>query len=440
MIPNNGQEPLTRRDILKASGAGGLALIAATAGCLESGDDGGEGTAGGDGGGNGGGGDDGDGGSTAASNRSIGMVDSVTGSLAPYGERNERGRKLALSTINETGIGEDGATLDIILEDDESKSAPGVNAARKLVTQDGVPLLIGSVGSGVSIAIHDSVVSGTDVVHISQNSTSPKLTEKPDLLRMSPSGAAKGKALAELVGRDHDTVAVTWINNDYGTGLSEVFEASFDGTVAYNSPHDQGQASYRGVLTEMADTDATAWVFITYANEYTNMVNEAYDQGYHEQVDYYGAESTIADSILENTEPGSQDGMTGITESAPSDQESYQQFKSDFEAEFDTSPTVWAAYAYDSVTVAAIAIEAADDFSGASISKVVRDVTRPEGTKVYSFAEAKQALADGNSAADINYEGVSGPVDLDENGDPPGFYQIYRVTDHEYEFGDFITG
>ncbi|WP_276247259.1 MULTISPECIES: ABC transporter substrate-binding protein [unclassified Haladaptatus] len=440
MIPNDGREPLTRRDLLKVSGAGGLALIAATAGCLESGDDGGDGGNGGDGGGNDGGNDGGGSGTGGSDTLTIGMVDSITGSLAPYGERNERGRTLALDAVNAAGIGENGAKLEITVEDDESKSAPGVNAARKLVNQDGVPLLIGSVGSGVSIAMHDSVISGTDVVHISQNSTSPKLTDKPDLLRMSPSGAAKGKALAELIGRDHDNVAVTWINNDYGTGLSEVFEAEFAGTVSYNSPHDQGQASYRGVLTEMADTDASAWLFITYANEYTNMVNEAYDQGYHEQVDYYGAESTIADSIIENTEPGSQNGMTGITESAPSDQESYKQFKSDFEAEFDTSPTVWAAYAYDAVTVAAIAIEAADDFSGAAISEVVRDVTRPEGTKVYSFEEAKQALADGSSAADINYEGVSGPVDLDENGDPPGFYQIYRVTDHEYEFGDFITG
>jgi branched-chain amino acid transport system substrate-binding protein len=170
------------------------------------------------------------------------------------------------------------------------------------------------------------------------------------------------------------------------------------------------------------------------------MVNEAYDQGYNEQVDYYGAESTVADSIIENTEPGSMDGMTGITESAPVDQESYQQFQSAFEDQFDTSPTVWSAYAYDAVTIAAIATEAAGEFTGSALQEVVRDVTRPEGQQVYTFEEAKQILADGGSASDVNYEGVSGPVDFDENGDPPGYYQIYQVTDHSYEYGDFITG
>ncbi|WP_435195497.1 ABC transporter substrate-binding protein [Natronomonas sp. EA1] len=437
---------MSRRDVLKATGATGFVIAAA--GCLES--EGGDSTptSGGNDGGSSGGGssDDSDnsGGGSAASKIQFGMVDSLTGSLAPYGERNTRGRELALSAINAEGIGEAGATLEFLVEDDESTSQGGVNAARKLVSQNNVPLLVGSVGSGVSIAIHDAVISGSGVTQISQNSTSPELSNYPDLLRMSPSGAAKGKALANLVSRDHDTVAVTWINNDYGTGLSGVFAEEFPGTVAYNNPHDQGQASYRGILSEMAATDATAWVFLTYANEYTIMVNEAFDQGYNEQIQYYGAESTVADSIIENTSPGSMNGMLGITESAPVDQESYQQFKSDFESKYGSTPTVWSAYAYDAITVSAISAEAAVRADGEvtqeGLANVVRDVTRPEGTKVYSFAEAKAELAGGASATEINYEGVSGPVDLDENGDPPGFYQIYRVEDHEYVFGDFITG
>lgn len=402
---------VSRRDLLKASGATGIAL---TAGCTSL---------------TGGGGP-----------YEIGMVDALTGSLAPYGERNQNGRELALADINDAG-GPNDRDLEITVEDSGSKNQQGVSAAQKLVNQNGVPLLIGAVGSGVSIAIHDSVIKGTDTVQISQNSTSPELTNYPDLLRMSPSGAAKGKALAKLVSDDgHDSVAVTWINNDYGSGLAGVFADSFDGEVAYNNPHDQGGSSYRGILGEMANTDAIAWVFITYADEFTVMVNEAYDNGYNEQVEYYGAESTIADEILENTEEGSQESLKGITESAPSGQKSYETFKSDYESEFGDSPTVWSAYAYDAVTVSGIAIHAADDFSGSAIASVVRDITRPEGQEVFTFQEAKDILSDGGSPSDIDYQGVSGPVDLDENGDPPGFYQVYEVNNHEYEFGDYITG
>ncbi|ELK55493.1 ABC transporter substrate-binding protein [Haloferax volcanii] len=436
---------MDRRTLLKLSG---LSLVGATAGCLEGEEETPAATTTEASGGGGGGGDE----TTTTTEESggdessytIGMVDSLTGSLAPYGERNTRGRELALAAINEVGIGSEGASLNISVEDDESTNQGGVNGAQVLVNQDGVPLLIGSVGSGVSIAIHDSVTRDAGVVQISQNSTSPELTTRPELLRMSPSGSAKGQALASLVNDDgHDTVAVTWINNDYGTGLSEVFaetfESEFDGTVAYNEPHDQGQSSYSGVLTEMASTDASAWIFLTYANEYTVMVNEGFDQGYNTSVDYYGAESTVADSIIENTPEGSMDGMTGITESAPQDQENYQNFVAAFEENYDGTPTVWSAYAYDAVTVAAIAIEAADEFTGEALASVVRDVTRPEGEEVFNFEEAAAVLRDGGSPGDINYQGVSGPVDLDENGDPPGYYQIYSVEDHEYVFGDYIT-
>ena len=409
MSPKLNRVP-TRRDLLKATGAAGVVGLA---GCL--------------------GDDDGD------DEYAIGMVDSITGSLAPYGERNERGRQLALEDINEAGIG-DGAELDVIVEDDESSNQGAVNAAQKLVNQDEVPIVIGSVGSGASMAIHNSVIADTDVVHISQNSTGAVLSTEPNLLRMSPSGAAKGAALAEMIFEDgHDSVAVTWINNDYGQSLAEVFEETFEGDIAYIEPHEPEGSSYRGEIAEMGDTDATAWLFITYADEVTVFINEAFDQGYHEEIAYYGAESTIADEILANTEPGSQEGLTGITESAPEGQENYESYASRFEEEFGQAPTVWSAYAYDAFTVSAIAIEAADEFTGASISEVVRDVTRPSGDEVFTFEAAKEILEDGGTPDDIDYQGVSGPIDLDENGDPPGYYQVYSVQDHEYVWGDYIT-
>jgi branched-chain amino acid transport system substrate-binding protein len=440
---------LDRRTLLKLSGLG---LVGATAGCLEDSEGGGTQTteSGGSGGSDGDSGGDsggdqttegGDGGDSGGqSSYTIGMVDALTGSLAPYGKRNQRGKDLALAAINEVGIGSEGAQLSVSVEDSESSNQSGVTAAQKLVEQNGVPLFIGAVGSGVSIAMYDSVTKGSGVVQISQNSTSPELTTRPGLLRTSPSGAAKGKALADLLAEDgHDNVAVTWVNNDYGSGLSEVFAENFEGNVSYNEPHDQGQSSYSGILTKMASANASAWLFLTYANEMTVMANEAFDQGYNANVDYYGAESTVADEILANTPEGSLDGMKGITESAPQDQQNYKDFVSTFESEYDSSPTVWAAYAYDAVHIAALAIEAADEFTGSALNEVVRDVTRPEGQEAFTFEEAAQILRDGGSPSDVNYQGVSGPVDLDENGDPPGFYQVYSVANHSYEYGEYIT-
>ncbi|MFC7045016.1 ABC transporter substrate-binding protein [Halobacteriaceae archaeon GCM10025711] len=401
-----------RRNFLKAAGTAG---IFATAGCL---------------GGLGGGGSSGP--------FSIGMVDSRTGSLEEFGTRNKRGMELALADVNAVGI--DGRDLDIIVEDSQSQQQAGVSAAQKLVNQDQVPLLIGAVSSGVSIAIHESVVQGTDVVQISQNSTSPKLSDYPDLMRMSPTGSLQAKALAQLIKEDgHSSVAITWLNNAYGQGVQEAFVDAYDGDIKYNQPHDQGKASYTNAVTGMADAGADAWLFISYQPEFTTMAQESYDKGYLGDVALYGSDSVKGPKVLQNIPEGSIDGMTIIAPSAALDQENYKRFAENFNSDYGRDPTAWSAYAYDAIVVGALGVQAADEFTGAAIGEVVRDITRPEGQKVYSFEEGQQLLADGASASEVNYEGVSGPIDLNEKGDPAAYEQIFEIQNHSYESTGFIS-
>ena len=422
-----------RRSVLKAAGAAGLVSLA---GCVSTTDDEGNGNGNGDGGngnGNGDGNGSGDGGSSDP--YTIGMVDALTGSLSAFGERNQRGKDLALGRVNDAGI--DGRELDIIVEDSEGQSQGGVSAAQKLVNQDSVPFLIGAVGSGVSLAIYESVIEGTDVVQLSQNSTGLNLTEFPGLLRMSPTGRTQSVALSNIIAEDgYDEVAITYVNNDYGQSLTDAFVEAYDGEVVYNTPHDQEQQSYSSVVSEMNSSGAEAWLFVTYQAEFATMVNEAFSSGYEAQ--FYGADSVSGDNVLENTPEGSMDGMKIVVPSAPVEQENYQEFASAFESEYGEQPTAWSAYAYDCVVTAALSIQAADEFTGAALQETVREVTRPEGEKVTTFEAASQILADGGGPSDVDYQGVSGPIDFDENGDPVGFLQILTVEDHDYVGTGFI--
>lgn len=416
---------IDRRHMLK--GAAGASLVLA-AGCVSTTDDDN--------------GDDDDDGATDAGSDDedayeIGMVDALTGSIADFGERNQRGLEIALNDINEVGI--DGRELSVNVQDSESESNSGVSAARNLVDQEGVPFLIGAVGSGVSISIYESVVQDTDVVQLSQNSTGLALTNFPDLLRMSPSGVAQSNALAEIILDDgYDEVAVTYINDEFGESLTEAFVDAYDGEVVLEQAHDPEQASYSGVLSDMNGSGAEAWLFITYQEEFATQVNDMFSAGYEAQL--YGADSNRGDTVINNTPEGSMDGMKLVEPSAPVDQDNYQAFAEQFEDEFDAEPTVWSAFTYDCVVTAALSILAADDFTGSALGEVVRDVTRPEGEEVFTYEEAHDILADGGTADDIDYQGVSGPIDFDENGDPLGALQIFEVQDHEYVPTEFIEG
>jgi len=428
----------TRRELLAATGGAGVLL---TAGCVSTTDEEATTTTESDGGGGGG-----ETTTTAEPTTTeseevgpyrIGMVNSLTGSLSAFGERNKRGTELALEAVNEVGIR--GRDLEIIVEDSQSQSQTGVSAAQKLVNQDGVPFVVGAVGSGVSLAIYESVVQNTDVVQLSQNSTSPALSDFPGLLRMSPTGRTQSSALASIIQEDgYDSVAITWINNDYGQGIMEAFTEAWGGEIAYNNSHDQGQSSYSSVVSKMANSDADAWLFITYQPEFSTMAQEAYSNGYEAQ--FYGADSVKGPKVIENTPAGSLDGMKLVAPSAALDQDNYKQFASAFEERYDTSPTAWSAYAYDCVVTAALSIATADEFTGAALQETVREVTRPEGQEVFTFAEAMEVLGEDGSASDVDYQGVSGPIDLDENGDPVGYLQVFEVQDHAYASTGFISG
>jgi branched-chain amino acid transport system substrate-binding protein len=76
----------------------------------------------------------------------------------------------------------------------------------------------------------------------------------------------------------------------------------------------------------------------------------------------------------------------------------------------------YAPESYDAVILLALAAQQAGDDSGASIQANMISVSTG-GTKVTNFADGLKVITDGG---DVDYEGFSGPIEFDENGDPTG--------------------
>ena len=85
----------------------------------------------------------------------------------------------------------------------------------------------------------------------------------------------------------------------------------------------------------------------------------------------------------------------------------------------------FAAHAYDAVVILSLAALSADSNDPSDYVSKIQEVTR-EGTPCYSYATCAAALTDETTINDdIDYEGISGPVDLDENGDiEDGLYSV----------------
>jgi len=86
----------------------------------------------------------------------LGSAVSLTGKYSTNGEHTQRGYDLAVAKINEAGgvkVGDKTYKLEVKYYDDESTPARGAELAERLVKQDGIELILGPYGSGLTKAV-----------------------------------------------------------------------------------------------------------------------------------------------------------------------------------------------------------------------------------------------------------------------------------------------
>ncbi|HEY9751206.1 MAG TPA: amino acid ABC transporter substrate-binding protein, partial [Allocoleopsis sp.] len=83
-------------------------------------------------------------------------------------------------------------------------------------------------------------------------------------------------------------------------------------------------------------------------------------------------------------------------------------------------------HSWDAAALLMLAAEAAKANTGEGIQSKLRDVANAPGTEVSDVCEGLKLLRAGQ---DINYQGASGNVDIDENGDVVGSYDVWSVKD-----------
>ena len=81
------------------------------------------------------------------------------------------------------------------------------------------------------------------------------------------------------------------------------------------------------------------------------------------------------------------------------------------------------------MTLCVLGAVAAGSNEGPAISEQIAEVSGPPGDQ-YDYTQMADAVEALQAGDDIDFEGVTGPLDLDENGDPAvGFYDVYSYDD-----------
>jgi branched-chain amino acid transport system substrate-binding protein len=356
----------------------------------------------------------------------LGELYPFSGALGMFGESLHRSALLAIHHPDEAGY-----EVETVIADTETDHSAAVEAARRLVEDEEVYVLIGAAASGVTIPVAESVSIPSQVPQISYASTSPQITALPAdegkdfLFRTSPSDALQATVLARLL-RDESLrkVSVLYVNNPYGQGLNDVFKETFEGLggkVVASVPHNEEPApSYAAELDQATEGKPEALLAMSYGFHATVYLKEAIEGGFIDNFRFVGA--TRSQEIIDAVGAEALEGMCG-TAPGVAETESLRIYNETYEVEYGEEPPLpFMANTYDAVIVAALAAYeaqmAGEELTPVAIRNHLRSVAGPLGEKITTGVEGMgRALELLQQGKDIDYVGASGEVGFDENGD-----------------------
>ena len=380
--------------------------------------------------------------STSTNNQGlkIGSLLPLTGDLASIGQQMAGAVPLLVEQVNACG-GVNGQNVTLISQDDQTDPVAGTTAMTKLAEVDQVAGVVGSYASSVSGAAI-GVAARNKVVLISPGSTSPVFTERAKRgelkgfwARTAPPDTYQALALAQLAKeKGFKRVSTVAINNDYGVGFEKAFVSAFKklgGTIVNEAKPTRYDPKATTFDTESAAAFANkpdAVVAILYEETGSLLLKSAYQQGVSQ-----GIQIMLTDGVKSAGFPGkvgkSSDGkfiIGGAIGTVPgADGKALQSLTKLWQTKKNQPPGEYVPHSWDAAALLTLAAEAAKANTGVGVQSKIREVANAPGTEVSDVCEGLKLLKSGQ---DINYQGASGNVDIDENGDVLGVYDVWTVT------------
>ena len=360
----------------------------------------------------------------------VGFLGGFTGPIESLTPGIGAGAELAASLVNENGGLLGGTSIEVVTGDTACVDAnQATDSADRMVNSEGVVAIVGALCSGSTIAAANNVAIPGGVVMVSPASTSPAISEMDDndlVFRTVPSDSFQGESLAKLLlSKGINTIAVTYINNDYGKGFADALAgvySSMGGTVAASEAHEDGKADYRPEVGALAATGAEHLVVLGYADGAgQTIIRQAIESG--DFSNFVGGDGMVGDSLISGIGAEALEGMILTRPGSPAG-EGIDRFVAVRDAA-ELAEVVYQSASFDAMFLLALAIQQKGSADADGMSAALRDVSSPPGKVIYpgQWAEAVAALASGEG---VNYEGAGGSLDFNENGDVSGL--IVEVT------------
>ncbi|MFN3410771.1 MAG: ABC transporter substrate-binding protein [Exilispira sp.] len=324
----------------------------------------------------------------------IGGVGPVSGEAATFGQSTKEGCELAVEEWNAAG-GVLGKTIKLIYQDDKGDPTEAATVWTKLITQDKVVAIVGTVMSKCSLA-GAPISQQYKVPMISPTSTNPKVTEVGDYIFracfIDPFQGTVGAKFAYENLNAKKAACIFDVGNDYTKGLAEFFRDKFTqlgGTIVAFEAHPTGTTDFKAQLTKIIAAKPDVIYISDYYNDVALIAKQARELGFNGPL--VGGDGWDSPDLVKIGGTAVENGYFTNHFSKDDPRPIVQEFVKKYQAKFGKVPDALAALAYDAMIIMLDAIKRAGS-------------TDPE--------KIKQALVETN----INV--VSGLITFDKNRNP----------------------
>jgi branched-chain amino acid transport system substrate-binding protein len=325
----------------------------------------------------------------------------------------KRGIEIAVRHINADG-GINGRPLEVIFEDSQDKDTEAVNAANKLISVDKVPVIIGPMKSGETLAVAP-IAEDNKIILITPTATSPKVTDAGAYIyrgcsRIDTQVDALVNYAIEKYGAKK--AAILFSKEPYGEGFKDLFVKYFGEkgveVVAVES-FMVGDKDFKAQLTKIAGTQFDILCIPGYLQETAPAVVQARMLGITAPT--FGGYGDIAPLYIELAGPAGEGHVVSGEYDEGYDTPRNKEFVKEYYDIVNADPNepnniMFAAITYD-------------------MTHIVADAMMEVGTDPTAIKVYLDNLKD--------YDGVTGKLSFDSSGDvQKGGIYLFEVKDGKY--------
>ena len=349
----------------------------------------------------------------------IGVVLPETGALSIFNPPMLEAAKLA-----EADILAQGGAIRVTYADSGTNPDVAVTSVNRLLGE-GAAAIVGAAASGISQSFIQ-ILFDERIPQCSPSNTSPSFSTQENAgyyFRTVPPDEAVSPIIADEVVRDGGSrVAIVARADDYGNALAGLLRNALlqVGAEVLTLAFDPNATTFDSEVEEVAFFEPDAVVHISFS-EGANIIRGLIEKGIGPELQY-GADGLFVPTLWEEVNPDDPnvlDGMKLIAAGGGAD------FNDRLGAITDGN-VIYGGQAYDCMVLMALAARQAGSDDGDAMIEALATLT-DGGTQCSSYGECA-ALID--AGTNIDYVGVSGPLNLDGVGDPTvGTYLIAQFRD-----------